>query len=161
MTTPSYNRSGAPRALLRGWGLTLLCLCVGFAQLACDDADSQKRAGRGQDAGADGAAPEGGSAGMAGSAGAAGTGGMPTGGTGGVPSTGGVGGTGGTTGGTGGMPPDPPDPGAPGTRAVSGGAYMKSPRFKLMISAGQSPGSSKPASGGKYSMHGGLVGSVH
>lgn len=95
---------------------------------------------------------------MAGSAGIAGTGG-----SGGTPSTGGSAGVGGVggTGGTGGQPPDPPDPGAPGTRAVTGGAYMKSPRFRLMISAGQSPGSSKPASGGKYSMHGGLVGSVH
>ncbi|MGE0320774.1 MAG: hypothetical protein AB7K71_00180 [Polyangiaceae bacterium] len=162
MTTPSYNRSRALRALLRGWGLTALCLSVGLAQLACDDADGTKRSGRGQDAGADGAAPEGGSAGMAGTAGVAGTGGMPsTGGAGGAPSTGGTAGVGGATGGTGGMPPDPPDPGAPGTRAVSGGAYMKSPRFRMMISAGQSPGSSKPASGGKYSMHGGLVGSVH
>ncbi len=162
MTTPSYNRPRrALRAALRGWGLTALCLSVAFGQLACDDADGKKRSGRGQDAGADGMAPAGGSGGMAGTAGVGGAAGAPsTGGAAGTPNTGGSAGIGGV-GGTGGVPPDPPDPGAPGTRVLSGGAYMKSSRFRLMISAGQSPGSSQPASGGKYSLQGGLVGSVH
>ncbi|MCA9633291.1 MAG: hypothetical protein KC766_36820 [Myxococcales bacterium] len=156
MTTPSYSR--CLQAALRAWGLSALCITIALGQLACDDSDGTKRSGRGQDAGADGTAPAGGSGGMAGTGGVAGAAGTPS--TGGTGAAGGSAGAGGT-GGTGGEPPIPPDPGAPGTRVLSGGAYMKSSRFRLMISAGQGPGSSKPASGSKYSLQGGLVGSVH
>ncbi|MEZ4227785.1 MAG: hypothetical protein R3B89_01395 [Polyangiaceae bacterium] len=135
------------------WRVPLFVLLTTLVLAGCDSEDSKRTSGSNHDAGADGSLFTGGSGGQAGSGGMAGMAGVG-GSTGGSPGldAGIDSGSGGTT---------APDPGAPGTRVLSGGAYMKSSRFNLMISAGQSPGSQGKTQSPRYSAQGGLVGSVH
>jgi len=147
-------------------------LCVGsivagvFAISSCGSRDDLRdftqplptqTAGFGGAAGAAGAGGAiggaGGSAGQTGIGGAGGVGGGIA----------GAGGAGGGIGGAAGLDGGAPDAGARGrinADTVPGGAFMKSNRYRMIGTVGQSPGANTVKSSAKYKMFDGVVGST-
>lgn len=143
-----------------GWTL-LLGLCTAYA---CGS--PSRDYGGDSLGGGGGALPSGGAGGLArggskasGGEFSAGSGGMGMAGTGPEGGTDGGGAQGGA-GGEGGELVAPPQPARPGNAVVAAGFYMKSARYSLLSSVGESPGGNGVYSSRKYRLHGGIVGTT-
>jgi hypothetical protein len=149
---------------VRALALRFQCLAfVGLIVVACGGDDRTFGGGTGATGGTGGAggtAGTGGSAGSAGSAGTAGTAG--TGGSAGTAGSDGGAGTGGSGGSITDAGPDAPPavPGRPGFAVVAGGTKLKSTRYTLVVTIGESPSGNGVMKSQTYTLRGGVIGTT-